>query len=51
MLDNLSPIPLYYQLKSFIEEQITAHVWKPGDQIPSESELSEKFNISRTTVR
>ena len=51
MLDNNSPIPLYYQLKSFIEEQITLHAWKPGDQIPSESELSEQFKISRTTVR
>lgn len=51
MLDNNSPIPLYYQLKSFIEEQIASHAWKPGDQIPSESELSGQFKISRTTVR
>lgn len=51
MLDNNSPIPLYYQLKSFIEEQINSHTWKPGDQIPSESELSGQFKVSRTTVR
>ena len=51
MLDNNSPIPLYYQLKSYIEVQITSHAWKPGDQIPSESELSDQFKVSRTTVR
>lgn len=51
MLDNQSPIPLYYQLKNFIEDQITAGLWKPGDRVPSEAELGTQFNISRTTVR
>jgi len=51
MLDNNSPIPLYYQLKSYIEDQINSGEWQPGKQIPSESELSELFKISRTTVR
>jgi len=51
MLDNNSPIPLYYQLKSFIQNQITTGVWKPGEQIPSEAELCQEFQISRTTIR
>ena len=51
MLDNNSPIPLYYQLKSFIENQISSGVWKPGEQIPSEAELCLEFQISRTTIR
>jgi len=51
MLDNNSPIPLYYQLKSFIENQISSGSWKPGEQIPSEAELCQEFQISRTTIR
>ncbi len=39
MLDFNSPIPLYYQLKSFIQNQISSGAWKPGEQIPSEAEL------------
>lgn len=50
-LDSKSPIPLYFQLKSFIEEQIETGVWEAGSQIPSELELSEQFKISRTTIR
>jgi GntR family transcriptional regulator len=51
MLDNSSPIPLYYQLKSFIQNQITTGAWKAGEQIPSEAELCQEFQISRTTIR
>lgn len=51
MLDLASPIPLYYQLEAHIEEQIDAGKWKAGDQVPSEAELGEQFQISRTTVR
>jgi GntR family transcriptional regulator len=51
MLDGNSPIPLYYQLKARIEEQIESGRWKPGDRVPSESELGEFYRVSRTTVR
>jgi GntR family transcriptional regulator len=51
MLDFNSPIPLYYQLKSFIQNQISTGTWKPGEQIPSEAELCGQFQISRTTIR
>lgn len=51
MLDTNSPIPLYYQLKSFILNQIVTGVWKAGEQIPSEAELCEQFQVSRTTIR
>ncbi len=50
-LDSKSPIPLYFQLKSYIEDQIDTGVWEAGTQIPSELELSELFQISRTTIR
>jgi GntR family transcriptional regulator len=51
MLDFNSPIPLYYQLKSFIQNQISSGTWKPGEQIPSEAELCDQFQVSRTTIR
>lgn len=51
MLDLSSPIPLYYQLEALIEEQIDTGKWKAGDRVPSEAELGEQFQISRTTVR
>lgn len=51
ILDNKSPIPLYYQLKSYIEDQITSGIWKPGTKISSELEISQQFQVSRTTVR
>jgi GntR family transcriptional regulator len=51
MLGNRVPIPLYYQLKTRIEEQIDSGAWKPGDRVPSEAELGEQFQVSRTTVR
>ena len=51
MFDTNTFVPLYYQLKLHIESQIRSGVWQPGDQVPSESVLGEKFHVSRTTVR
>jgi len=46
-----SPLPLYYQLKQILVEQIEANEWNPGDLIPSEQELQDTYGLSRTTVR
>jgi GntR family transcriptional regulator len=51
MFNTNTFIPLYYQLKVHIESQIRSGAWRPGDQVPSESVLGEKFHVSRTTVR
>jgi GntR family transcriptional regulator len=51
MFNSNTFVPLYYQLKQHIESQIRAGIWLPGDQVPSESDLGEKFQVSRTTVR
>lgn len=51
MLDTQSPIPLYFQLKSLLEEQIKTGQLKPGVKILSENELCKKYQISRTTAR
>ncbi|MEI6102068.1 MAG: GntR family transcriptional regulator, partial [Eubacteriales bacterium] len=50
-LDLESGVPLYYQLMTLIKRYIISGVLNQGDLLPSESELCEWFNISRTTVR
>jgi GntR family transcriptional regulator len=51
MLDRSSPIPLYYQLKERLTQQIESGVWAAETQLPSERELCGLFGISRITVR
>lgn len=51
MLDKKSPIPVYYQLKSLIENDIKSGKLKPGDPIKTEMEYCNEFGISRMTVR
>lgn len=43
--------PKYQKLKEYIIETITSEKLKPDEKIYSENELSEKFGISRHTVR
>ena len=43
--------PLYLQLFNFYKRQIEDGVFKPGDTMPSENQLCQKYNISRSTVR
>jgi GntR family transcriptional regulator len=50
-IDRQSPIPFYIQLKEVIREKIERGEWKPGDQIPGETELGEMFDVSRTVIR
>ena len=50
-LDKDIPIPLYFQLKEIILKQIRDGTYQVEDAIPTEKELSEMYNISRTTVR
>ena len=42
--------PLYDQLVDILTDKID-HEYRPGDMIPSERELSERYGLSRTTVR
>lgn len=51
MLDNSSPLPLYFQLQEIIRKKIMDHVFNPGDIIPTEKELEKNYNVSRITVR
>src|SRR5262245_6294305 len=50
-LDKSSPMPLYFQLRTAIEEMIDSGQWPAETLLPSERELCERFQISRITVR
>ncbi|KPK03535.1 MAG: hypothetical protein AMJ56_18940 [Anaerolineae bacterium SG8_19] len=50
-IDRESPIPLYYQLKELLAGRITSDEWQPGDMLPTEEQLQEQYELSRTTVR
>jgi GntR family transcriptional regulator len=51
MIDKNSPIPIYYQLKEDVKQNIARGVWKEGQCIDSERELSERYGVSRMTIR
>jgi GntR family transcriptional regulator len=46
-----SPIPLYIQIEEELRGMIQAGELGPNDRVPSESELSERFSVSRMTAR
>lgn len=50
-IERESPLPLYYQLKQFLAERIATGEWQPGDMLPTEEQLQEQYQLSRTTVR
>ena len=43
--------PLYQQIKALITQGLQAGDWKPGEAIPSETELAQRFKVSQGTVR
>ncbi|WHH58515.1 GntR family transcriptional regulator [Petroclostridium sp. X23] len=51
LIDKNTPIPMYYQLKEIILDEIKTEKLQPGDSIPTEKELSDIFDISRSTIR
>jgi GntR family transcriptional regulator len=43
--------PLYVQIKGLLEKSLEAGEWRPGEAIPSETELAGRFGVSQGTVR
>ena len=50
-LNHHTPVPLYFQLKELILEEIKKGEYQPGEALPTELELARMFGLSRTTVR
>ena len=42
---------LYQEIVDQIQQQILSGALKPGDQIPAERDLADRFGVSRTAVR
>lgn len=43
--------PLYRQIKDLLVQALDRGDWKPGEAIPSETELAQRFQVSQGTVR
>ena len=43
--------PLYRQIKYLITESLVSGEWRPGEPIPSEVELAQRYSVSQGTVR
>lgn len=43
--------PLYRQIKDLMLQALENGEWRPGEAIPSETELATRFNVSQGTVR
>lgn len=51
-IQRQSPLPLYEQLKRLLEEDvIKRNGLRPGDLLPSEAQICERYAVSRTVVR
>ena len=49
-IDRAQPIPLYFQLKTLIREEILSGRYRPGDKLPTEHEFCRRYSVSRTPV-
>ena len=50
-IDKDKDMPLYHQVEEYIKEYISKNKLKPGDMLPTESELEDMLKVSRTTIR
>lgn len=50
-LNRGEAVPLYRQLKEIIAEGIRRGEFRPGERLPTEKELCQRFGVSRITVR
>ncbi|OGP52136.1 MAG: hypothetical protein A2Y79_12635 [Deltaproteobacteria bacterium RBG_13_43_22] len=45
------PLPLYYQVAQLIRNNIIDGTWPSGSRLPAEHELTQKYQVSRPTIR
>jgi GntR family transcriptional regulator len=50
-IDRKTPVPFYFQLAELLEDEIVSGRWQPGARVPSEGQLGDRYELSRTTIR
>jgi GntR family transcriptional regulator len=50
-IDPTGPVAPYRQLAEILRARIESGRYRPGERIPTESELVEEFELARSTVR
>src|SRR5882724_10207848 len=50
-IDRFSPVPAYRQIADALRSQISAEEVSPGEKLPSERELCERYDVDRGVVR
>jgi GntR family transcriptional regulator len=51
IVDSNKNMSLYLQVKDILIKRIQEKIWAAGTLIPTEQELMDEFNVSRTTIR
>ncbi|MEX2548973.1 MAG: GntR family transcriptional regulator [Nitriliruptoraceae bacterium] len=49
--ERRSDVPLYAQLREALRTEIRERGLRPGDRLPTEAELEERYGVSRSTIR
>ncbi|MFL5668002.1 MAG: GntR family transcriptional regulator, partial [Chloroflexota bacterium] len=48
---ELGPIPLHHQVYLDLTAALDAAEWRPGDRLPTERDLAERYGCSLITIR
>lgn len=51
LVDKTADRPVFKQIADELRAQISSGAWAPGERIPSESQLMERYGVARMTVR
>jgi len=51
LFEPISRAPAYHRVSAAIEQKILRRTLRPGDPLPTETELAQQFAVNRSTVR